>query len=658
MTDSESSESTETSDNDSQLNCWPSLTTAFTNVSMEPEHDNMPCIHMLSDDSLLHIFAYLDYVEAAMAGFTCKRWFNLVLDYFSRIKSFCFHNTFSIFRLNHSLSVKDFIVILTRSQGNVADMDFSQNPFRFTKQHCTAIQRFCPRLKSLNLSGLTIKSKVVSALPELLPKSITELNLSSCRFVTEKRLLLLLKSLPNISKINLSYCIKLNGKTIKSNVRANSLAQCSLEGCTNLNEDVITFLLDSQRDSLISFDISFIPKFEDFAFALELKFPMPKLKKFRFEKGMYDEQNPVPLVPVLNPKALLTKTPNLTSLDLSYQPLLQSPDAIKTISVFCGDLEYLNINGTHINTKADMEALKNLKGLKKLVINRFTVNTVNMVDDCIKVLSEIVSLNILSIQYLSFLTDGHVEELLNSLVNLDKLDIRSSRNDDLVGRFFIRLPETRSKGLLISCEDTFIDEFFYRERPYLTAYIHPKINPSVDYREIYHNYDDGGLFGAAQYDDLDYERWQDEDSYPEDYEFTAIEEADDIDGFFNEALQLDDEQADRHDHMLYLQQQEDEEQAERHDHMLYLEQQEDEEQAERRDHMLYLQQLEDEEQAERHDHMLYLQQQEDEEQADRHDHMLYLQYQERELYGDYHDSNDEYEFYDDVEREDYEFRYD
>lgn len=106
----------------------------------------------------------------------------------------------------------------------------------------------------------------INSQPSTGAKTLNEISLQDCQKLTDESLKHISEGLPNIHKINLSFCVSVTDTGLKSLSRIPSLEELNLRSCDNVSDIGVGFLAEGGAE-LSKLDVSFCDRVSDSAMA-------------------------------------------------------------------------------------------------------------------------------------------------------------------------------------------------------------------------------------------------------------------------------------------------------------------------------------------------------------------------------------------------------
>ena len=497
MSDSESSDSSneELSPETDLIIEQPTHHPLFDNITLERQEISQPSIHILTDDCIYLIFEYLDIIETMRLATVCRRWYNLCINKMSLVSKIELNPTFSIFRLNRSLSQSNFISLLGLTGQNLIQLDVSSSSLRLDWASCKAISQLCPKLEELNLSKMKINNKLATCFSQFLPPNLKSLILNGCVHFKEKCLEHILRNTKELTKLDLSYDHKVTGSCITKQLERNKMTHFNFTECYRLKPSVVQFVLANFEDTLEHLDLSLCPG-KVFNISTNQLPVLKRLKVFNV-KSLVDDNQPTSET-MTN---FIRLMPNLEVLDLENNYNIDMDKFIGTLTQLCSNIRYLNLSCCMPKTAHSLASLSLLQNLDTLHLNelpkRFDYK--ELVDST---LINCTNLKNISLQA-SCVDDASVFSLIAGLKKLQILDLRSCILP-LDGTFILLCQDLdRQDPLKILAQDTVMQE---DEFPLIPVFLDinfglPNFQDDYDgfFGGPYDEFEDG--FG---FDDIDY----------------------------------------------------------------------------------------------------------------------------------------------------------
>ena len=475
----------------------------FENFAAEKQDDENPTIHILNDDCMYLLFEYMDIIDIMRLATVCKRWYNLCLNKMSLISKIELNPTFSIFRLNKSLSQSNFISVLVLTRNNLTHLDISQSSLLLDWASSRAISELCPFLEELNLSKMKINNKLASCFSKFMPPKLKSLILNGCVSFKERCLEHILENTKELTKLDVSYNHKITGGSIAKHMGQNKMTHFIFTECYRLKPIVVQFVLFNFEESLQHLDLSMCP-IKVFEICTDKMPTLEELKVFKAKVSDYEIDKPSND----SMSNFLRLMPNLEFLDIENNQNAGQGNFIRSITQLCPRLRYLNLSNCMPESAESLFILRYLENLETLYLNGLpnSLDFKDLIDSTLVKCSELQSL---SIQNCS-IDDAGVFSLISGLGKLRSLDLRSC----ILGLdgSFINLCEglNRQTPLKIYAQDTVMQE---EEFPVIPEFL--KINFGLpnfqdDYDEFF-----GGPYD--EFDAMDEFREHAEDELDEDY---------------------------------------------------------------------------------------------------------------------------------------------
>jgi len=98
-------------------------------------------------------------------------------------------------------------------------------------------------------------------------KTLEEISLQDCQKLTDESLKHISEGLPNIQRINLSFCVSVTDTGLKSLSRLPCLRDLNLRSCDNVSDIGVGFLAEGPSTTLARLDVSFCDRVSDSAMA-------------------------------------------------------------------------------------------------------------------------------------------------------------------------------------------------------------------------------------------------------------------------------------------------------------------------------------------------------------------------------------------------------
>ena len=506
MSYDESSDDNSSDDVIPETNCkadYPTPHPFFENFTTEGQDQDKPCIHVLNDDCMYLLFEYMDVIEVMRVATVCRRWYNLCLGKMSLVSKIELNPTFSIFRLNRSLSQSNFITLLVLTRNNLTHLDVSHSSLRLDWASCRAISELCPNLQELDLSKMKIGNKIATCFSQFMPPKLKSLILNGCVSFKDKCLERILKNTKQLTQLNLSYNHKISGGCIPKHLGQNRMTHFIFTECYRLKPLVVQFVLSNFEESLQHLDLSFCcgKLFEISTHQMPI---LKELKVFK-AKCLVTDIHPTG-AHMLN---FLRIMPNLQVLDLENNDSIGSDKVIATISRLCPKLKHLNISNCLPESAQSLSPLSSLELLEELYLN-WLPKRLDHKDLIDSTLLNCSNLKFLALQS-SHVDDESVFALISGSEKLQTLDLRSCILT-LDGSFITLCQELdRQTPLKIFAQDTVMQE---DEFPIIPAFL--DINFGLPhFQDEYDEFFGGPYDEYDAFDEVD-EDWgdvPDEDAY-------------------------------------------------------------------------------------------------------------------------------------------------
>ncbi|XP_050410096.1 putative RNA-binding protein EEED8.10 isoform X2 [Patella vulgata] len=169
----------------------------------------MPVFNINIPDELWEkIFSFLPLRDRIRIERVCHRWKKLALRLWKRQKSLDFYNTFRRFE---SLTDKMLNSILKRCGPILKSLDLSSSPRLLTDYSMQIINKYCPSLEKLDLSGVDATNISIRDLTQDL-HTLKWVRLQRCLYIGEKGLWWLLHNNKDLEYLDVTGNIKLTGQ--------------------------------------------------------------------------------------------------------------------------------------------------------------------------------------------------------------------------------------------------------------------------------------------------------------------------------------------------------------------------------------------------------------------------------------------------------------
>ncbi|XP_040579571.1 F-box/LRR-repeat protein 14 [Lepeophtheirus salmonis] len=189
-------------------------------------------------------------------------------------------------------------------------------------------------------------------------ESLLELGLQDCQKITDESLRHLSEGIPNLRKINLSFCVSVTDTGMKSLAKLGSLQSLNLRSCDNVSDIGIGFLAEGGNRPLTELDVSFCNNVSD-ASLKHVASGMSKLQSLSMTT-----------CPVQNDgiSRISKSLPGLRTLNVG-QCISLTDVALESLSTHCHSLEKLDLYGCSKITSKGLESLKKCPKLANINLN-------------------------------------------------------------------------------------------------------------------------------------------------------------------------------------------------------------------------------------------------------------------------------------------------
>ncbi|XP_065893611.1 putative RNA-binding protein EEED8.10 isoform X2 [Dysidea avara] len=179
-------------------------------------------LSLLNNDVLMEIFSYLPVKDRIISERVCKHWRDTLQKLWLSTKHLSFDNSFSIFKSRQGLTDKVLESVVAKGSGELVSMDLSAVPHLLTEHALSVIGVYCPKVTTLDLSGVAVTMKSMQVLTDRCIQ-LKWLRLQKCHQVTEKCLWWILRKCAHLEHLDVAgnrsvtgQCFVIAPKTIKS----------------------------------------------------------------------------------------------------------------------------------------------------------------------------------------------------------------------------------------------------------------------------------------------------------------------------------------------------------------------------------------------------------------------------------------------------------
>jgi F-box/leucine-rich repeat protein 14 len=103
----------------------------------------------------------------------------------------------------------------------------------------------------------------INSQPNTGAKTLVEISLLDCQKLTDESLKHISEGLPNVNRINLSFCVSVTDTGLKSLSRLPSLRDLNLRSCDNVSDIGVGFFAEGSASTLRTLDVSFCDRVSD-----------------------------------------------------------------------------------------------------------------------------------------------------------------------------------------------------------------------------------------------------------------------------------------------------------------------------------------------------------------------------------------------------------
>jgi len=281
----------------------------------------------LPDDALRLIFAVMPIKERVRSEIVCKRWRQVSIESWQCLTRFSIKeiptsgSLWSKNRVDDALFRRLLHRMRCTSVTRLEHLDLSRSGFG--RSSLEAVAKLCPRLTSLDISGVLVSEDSLRSLASQC-KAISVFSLEDAHDLTEHAAWYILKDLVNLQNLNLSGCQRITGNFF--HLANDKLTYISLARCRKLKDDSV-LKIALKCPNLRSLDLS-----SCFALTANAFEHIAKMKSLR-HLSLANLSHLVEIAPELG--LMLSSLPLIEELDLSGNDCVVQTtlDAINTANL-------------------------------------------------------------------------------------------------------------------------------------------------------------------------------------------------------------------------------------------------------------------------------------------------------------------------------------
>ncbi|XP_045193888.2 dynein regulatory complex subunit 6-like [Mercenaria mercenaria] len=365
--------------------------------------DTPSMIDSLFDDVLLRIFSLLSWKERIGVERVCWRWKHLVQRTWASEKHLHFQN---IFRQFQGLTDEKLNSVLLRCGQYLESLDLSASPRLLTDFTMDIIGKYCPEIKELDLSAITVTDVSLRNLVSRCT-NLHKVKLKRCLHVSDKGVNTILTSGQPLSHLDLTDVSQLTGKCFKTlQCDLDSLKNLVLINCCKVNDSSFNNLVCHSRN-LEELYINNCRGLSGVALR-EICQNCSHLRVFHAAGVKFDTD------------ALegLKKLSILEELNLSLCQMVTDV-VLVSVSEHCKRLRYIDVSGCHAVTDLGVKSLSQLSQL-----NSINISYLNQVtEDSVIKLAQVGNLVKFVARATTFPSDDVITELVTLCPRLNHIDL-------------------------------------------------------------------------------------------------------------------------------------------------------------------------------------------------------------------------------------------